>query len=478
MDPHAFLEALEAALASPGRDPLIAPGDGVLIACSGGPDSTALAFALAAIEARRRRGWRLEIAHLHHGLRGLDADRDRDFAAGVARRLGLRFHERRVDIEEISGREGGSIEECARRERYRFFEEIARANGLARVATAHHRDDQIETVLHRILRGTGIRGLSGIPRRRLLGAPRGAEVIRPFLSFARETVRAYLASLGIEAREDRTNAIPGAFRNKVRLDILPFLRGYAPALDRSLERLARAAAQAHEVVEAEASRRLDAAGIAPRLPLWIPLAAVRETAPPLRPILLLRAVERAAGVQLLSTHAEGLLSLFEAPGAGAAVELPHGLRATREYQHVVVDTKRAGGETPPPAAPVPIAVPGRTEAPAFGVAVETRAVPAGAPANGPEPRFIARFDLAQLPGPLTIRNPRPGDFFYPRGMSGRKKLQDFFVNAKVPRAERLAALLLDAGGQVAWVIGHRVDGRFAATGATREALEVRVEPRI
>jgi tRNA(Ile)-lysidine synthetase-like protein len=477
-DAERFLRAVDAAIAGRDDEPaLIAPGEGVLVACSGGPDSTALVHALAALEARSRRGWRLEVAHVHHGLRGAEADLDRDCAAGTAAGLGLPFHVKHVSIAELREAAGGSEEEAGRRARYRFFEETARARGLTKVAVAHHRDDRIETVLQRILRGTGVRGLAGIPRRRRLGGPDGPDVIRPFLGLGREEVRAYLAAIGAAARQDWTNESPArAFRNRIRLEVLPYLRGVAPQVDVSLERLARAAEQAGEVIEGDVSRRLDAAGVAPRIPLRVPLALVRETPPPLRTILLLRAVERATGAQLLWAHGEGLLGLALAPGAGAGVDLPGGLRAERRYQEIVVDRPTGAGQAAA-AIEVPILVGARTDAPELGVAVEARVLrhEEGAPAAPPGGRS-ARFDFASLAGPLALRRPRAGDFFYPAGGRGRKKLQDFFVDAKVPRAERPQALVLDAGGEVAWIVGFRQDARFVVNEGTYEALEVRVEP--
>jgi tRNA(Ile)-lysidine synthase len=476
-DAEAFLAAVDRAAAGEGEaeEALIAPGDGVLVACSGGPDSTALACALAALEARARRGWRLELGHVHHGLRGEEADRDRDFARDVAARLGMPFHERHIDARALRAEEGGSLEEVGRRERYRFFAETARARGLAKVATAHHRDDQLETVLQRILRGSGIRGIAGIPRRRRLAE--GVEVVRPLLSVGRAELRDYLGALGIEAREDRTNALHDAFRNRVRHEALPFLRGLAPQVDRSLERLQWAAAQAHEMIDGEVARRLDAAGIAPRLPLRVPLALLRETPPPLRAVLLLRAVERATGEQLLWIHADGLLGLARAAGSGGTVHLPGGLRAAREYQDVVVDRAPPPGSEATREPPrVRLAVPGRTEAPALGIAVLARVAGAGAERLPLDAKSGARFDLASLPGPLVLRHPLRGDFFYPKGGIGRKKLSDYFVDSKVPRAARAQAVVLDAGGEVAWLVGFRQDGRFAETRETVEALELTVEP--
>jgi tRNA(Ile)-lysidine synthase len=471
-----FLIALDRAIESAR---LIEPEERVLVACSGGPDSTALAYALMALEKRKKRGWRLELAHLHHGLRGAEADLDCAFAGEVARTLGLPFHERRADIARTCAEEGGSIEEVARRERYRFFEEIARTDAIPKIATAHHLDDQIETVLYRIFRGTGIRGLAGIPLRRRLGGPGGPEIVRPFLFFPRRRIRRYLEELGVEAREDRSNAVPGAARNRLRLEIIPFLRRFAPQLDRSIARLAQAAEEANAVLESEAARRLDAAGIAAGLPLRLPLAAVLETPPPLRPILFLRAIERARGLQLHARHATALLALLENKGPPRSLALPGGLRAFRDLEAIVIEKKPAFFTPREPPPPVQIVFPGRTEARAFGVVIEAHPAPfrAGETGEGsPREGLFAQFDLAKLPGPLFLRNPRPGDFFYPLGGPGKKKLQDWFTDAKIPREKRPLALVLEAGGAIVWLVGQRIDRRFAADEKTREALEVRIVP--
>ena len=484
-----FLRALEKAVRLAPGGPLFCPGDGVLVACSGGPDSTALAFALAALDRRAGLSLRLEIGHFHHGLRGASAECDLAFAQEVARRLGLPFHFARGQTRDVQARCRGSLEEVARDLRYAFLAETARARGLARVATAHHRDDLVETVLLRVLRGTGIRGLCGIPARRRLGGAPGPEVVRPFLTFPRARLRRYLATLGIQAREDESNLLPALPRNRLRLEILPLLRSAFPSFDVAVARLARLAAEASEFLEAEAARLLDAALVAPRLPLELPLAAIREAPPPLRALLLLRAIERATGLQLCASHAEALAALAQRRGSGAEAHLPRGLVARRTCRTLTIESRSAAESAEAP--PVAVLVPGRTEAPAFGVAVETReTVPSAAPFP-PEARAACRsalaartaahralFDLAALRFPLELRGPRPGDAFYPLGLACRKKLQDYFVDAKIPRRERPAALLLTSAGEIAWIVGLRLDSRFAATAHTARALEVRVEPRL
>ena len=443
------------------------------------------------------------VGHLHHGLRGPEADLDRDLASEVAARIGAPFVLERVDLPALRGARGGrraSLEVAGRRERYRFFVEAARARGLGKVALGHQRDDQVETVLHRILRGTGIRGLAGIPRRRPL-APGGPVAVRPLLDLGRADVEAYLAARGARARTDRTNLDPGhATRNRLRLEVLPALRRAFPAVDEALLRLAGAAALARAWLEADARRRLGPAG--PASPLALPVAVVRDAPPAVRPVLLALALEEAYGVSPLARHLEALHALCESPRSGGSIALPRGLVARREYDRLVIEpaTGRlplappapaptptpapapAPSPTPAPApAPLPLPVPSSLDAPALDVTIETRRLDALPPGPWP-PRdpLVAYLDATRIAaaGPLSIRRPRPGDAFYPAGGPGRRKLQDFFVDRKVPRPERARALVLLAGSEVAWVVGHRLDERFRARPEEAGAvISVRVGPR-
>ena len=226
------------------------PPAGLVVAVSGGPDSVALTRAVA--EAREPDS-PLVLAHLNHQLRGAESDADEAFVVALGAALGVPVVTHRLDVAAIARAEGGNLEAVARRERYRWLAGVASAHGLAHVATGHTASDQAETVLHRLLRGTGLDGLRGIAARRDIGP--GVSVIRPLLTVTREEVVAYLADLGQAARHDASNDDDTMTRNRIRHELLPLLRrDYNPRIDEALSRLA---AQAEEVSAAEESLATD-----------------------------------------------------------------------------------------------------------------------------------------------------------------------------------------------------------------------------
>ena len=220
---------------------------GMVAAVSGGPDSVALLHAL--LRLRSASSPPLVIAHLNHQLRGADSDADEAFVRGLYASLSVN-HPRlilcceRVDVAAVARDAKANLEETARRLRYGWLERVAREHGLGLVATGHTADDQAETVLHRLLRGTGLRGLRGIAERRPLAA--GVEVVRPLLDVTRAEVLAFLEELGQPARQDHSNADLRFTRNRIRLELLPQLAAYNPAIREVLARLARQAEEAHE----------------------------------------------------------------------------------------------------------------------------------------------------------------------------------------------------------------------------------------
>jgi tRNA(Ile)-lysidine synthase len=212
------------------------PADGLVVAVSGGPDSVALARALATAGIVNA----LILAHLNHCLRGADSDADESFVRELSISLATRFRCERLDVAAQARAEGGNLESVARRLRYRWLAEVARQEGASFVATGHTADDQAETVLHRLLRGTGLQGLRGLASRRTL-AP-GVEVLRPLLAVTRAEVLAYLAAAGQPFRQDRSNLDPHYTRNRIRHELLPQLaREYNPAIASVLCRLAESA---------------------------------------------------------------------------------------------------------------------------------------------------------------------------------------------------------------------------------------------
>ena len=355
MIPHVAARAERALVAELRRSlvdrNLVPPEGRILVAVSGGPDSTALARALATLsgEAPRKKSspphpQLTGLAHLHHGLRGAAADGDRDTCAAMATDLDLPLIEHRLAAGAVAaavrdhGR--GSLESAARRIRYRWLDEVAQEAGATHVAVGHTASDQAETVLFRILRGTGLAGLRGMPRRRRLHPDSSVWLVRPLLTVFRREIEAYLGALGVEARHDASNDDPRFLRARIRKRLLPLLREeFNPRVEQALLRLAKTARRhwrsskrsARQVLGGDdyALQKAHAAG----RELALPVAPLRQATPAVRdtaPMMLLSAIspDRA------QTHAvEALAKLIEPDKGprrrGPGVSLPGGIRAER-----------------------------------------------------------------------------------------------------------------------------------------------------
>ena len=435
------------------RDALIPPGARVLAACSGGGDSVALAALLCELEPST--DWSVAgLLHVNHGLRGASADEDEAFCRQLARDLGVPIAVERADVAALARAERISVEAAGHRIRYELFERMVREGAADLVATAHTRDDQAETVLLRLIRGAGPAGLAGI-------RPRIGAVVRPLLDVRRRELREYLRLRGLSHREDPTNRDERVLRNRVRHRLIPFLaEHFSPAITDVLARGAAIArddadwidaaanAAAVEIVQCtEGGADVDAGRLAAEAP-----AVARRIAR--------SALERAGDRRVGFDHVERLRRLADAGGsAPAAADFP-GCRVERDGS--TLRLRRRSGRAAPEVVNIgsgfeyPLAVPGEVEIAEAGLRILAE--------RGERPdRLVAGGAVAVLPAgrvapPLTVRSWRPGDVFRPLGLGGhRKKLQDFFVDRRIPRDRRGAVpLVVDAKLGIVWVAGHAV----------------------
>jgi tRNA(Ile)-lysidine synthase len=446
-----LLRRLAAALAAPGGPER---GEHLLVAASAGPDSTALLAALA--ELAPARALRLTAAYVDHGLRPAETRAESEQVRALAERLGAGFVLRHVSIAP-----GAGVEVRARRARYRALAAAANAVGATRIVTGHTRDDQIETVLFRLLRGAGRRGLGGM-------RPVRGRLFRPFLDVTRADVRRFLAERGLQFAVDRTNADLRFARNRIRRVLVPLLEAeFNPRLGEALARLAERLRDEDDFLARTARRR------AARLFGTRGLDAAVAAQPPAIARRIVRAWLVATGPRMPSAaHVERVLALAAGRGRGV-VAVPGPARVLREGACLVRRPGRAPAFQP---FRLPIE-PGARIADADGRWVVALSAPR--PRRAGEQRAPdathALFDADRLPAGLAIRSPARGDRI--RLLSGgTRKLQDILVDAKVPREKRPTVPLLVAGGDVLWVAGLARGSGAALGPSTTRVVEATLEP--
>ena len=460
------------------RHGMVVHGDTVVVGVSGGLDSVSLLDILARLKGEYR--LRLVIAHVHHGLRPAEGDREFRFVEGLASRYEVPFEGRRIEASSYA--KGANVQAQARRFRVRFFEEVAREWGASRIATGHHRDDHAETLLMQVLRGTG--GLIGIR------PVRDGRYIRPLIEIPREKIQVYANGLGLSFCEDSSNRKRTYLRNRIRQDLIPWIRKEVnPLFVDSLLQLASILEEETKCLDAVAEEALER----------VTRQANPETEVILRRDLLEgmpRAIQRrvlrrsygrlAGSIQGLSyVHLEGICdALGKTEGRVHKVfSLPRGVRAFLEYEAVYLTRRDLWKVTP---YEVPLPLDDERLIPEAGITLRAhRVVFDGSPpesvenclSGGGEDRYCACLDADLAVGEMVVRNARPGDRFRPLGLGGRKKLKDFFMDEKIPRSLRHRIAILDIGGRVAWVVGYRVDDRFKVSEGTREVIHVQALPK-
>ncbi|MEW6724248.1 MAG: tRNA lysidine(34) synthetase TilS [Bacillota bacterium] len=441
------------------RHGMVARGDLVLVAVSGGPDSVALLDVMHRLAPEL--GCELAVAHLDHGLRGEESAADARFVADLADRLGLSAVIERVDLSSLTA----GVQERAREARYAFFERVAGRLQAARVATGHHADDQAETVLQRFLRGGGAEGLAGIP-------PVRGPFIRPLLWVSKEEILAYCWEQGLVYREDPSNLTRKYQRNVLRHDLLPRLKSYNPNLVETLCNLADIlrdedtylAEQAEEAYR-QAFNAAPFPSLEARAITALPAALARRT---IRRFLQ----EVGRGAELGYNHIETVRELISGP-SGRAADLP-GCRVRYDYGHLTV----AEADGTEPVYSYRWTIPGCLELPEAGCRLEAelcrREDLAGEPwlTAGKDEAWL---DADRLGSVLKVRSRLPGDRLIPLGMQGSKKVSDLLVDQGIPAPERGSYPIVEVtDGWIAWVAGIRPSELARITPETRLAARLRL----
>ncbi len=496
---------------------LLAKGETVVVGVSGGPDSLCLLHQLCRLRSRYQLG--LHVAHLHHGMRGAEADADAEYVRALAADWGLPYAVQRVDIPALAREQRLAPEEAARRARYAFLCGVAAEVGACTVAVGHNADDQTETVLMHWLRGSGLAGLRGMLPLTSLGDYRLLEpldpklpsatlppespdfrLIRPLLQVTRAEIEDYCDYYGLEPRFDRSNLDTTYFRNWLRHEVLPLLAEHNPNVREVIRRSATVIADdyallrslledtwARVVVEeaiplqpSMAKRSTDAEGEGGRI--VFDLVEWRALSTGLQRSTLREAIHRLRRSlrDINFVHVENALLVARDGTTGDQATLPQNLRLVLGYDQFTVANAGIPQSLPDwpllplPGDPLPVCVPGLTSLPESEWVLEVTVLARGdlpsAWRTNPNP-WRTFLDAHVVGDSLWLQNRRPGDRFQPLGMGGHEvKLADFLTNQKVPRSVRDRLPLLVGRSGIAWVCGNRVDERARVTDKTRQVL--------
>jgi len=456
---------------------LVRENEPLLAGISGGPDSVCLLHVLAAL--RNILGIKLHIAHLNHMLRGTESDADADYVSALAQKLEIPATIERRDVKAHQKKYGLSVEEASREVRYAFLSEVACSIGANAVAVGHTADDQIETILMHLVRGTGLAGLRGMQPISILRCTGGAQlrVVRPLLEVKRVETEAYCSAQGLSPRRDSSNRLPDFLRNRIRSQLIPLLREYNPDIDKALVRMAGAADSDLTYIEAEVSRLWDSVASEQYEGISIGKAEFAKIHPALKRHLVRSALQRLLGElrDIEAVHIESLIDALAKP-AGKRLSLPKGLAFHGDYRYGLITAKQSlfspfrvlEGEHP-------LNVPGETEF--CGWRVRSR-IMKRMPKKSDDGQMKAYFDLDVVGHELIVRVRQRGDRFQPLGMESPKKLQDFMVDAKIYRPLRDHVPLVCSSQHILWVVGWRIDHRARVTPSTERVLCLEFERMI
>ncbi len=420
----------------------------ILLAISGGADSVVLANLLL------NAGFRIELAHMNFQLRGAESLRDEQFVQDLAKQRNLVCHSKRVDTQSFMQQHNMGVQEAARVLRYQWFEALMQDRKLDYLATAHHADDQLETVLWHFFRGTGINGLKGMD-----AYSTKQKLIRPLLSFHKDAILAQAKADGLAFMEDSSNADSDYTRNFFRNEVLPLIESRMPQAKQqalqTIQYLQDNAIILKHTIDQWKKKLLIADGVQYRIPILL-----LQEYPAWTTVLweLLQPYGFTAG-----QHAE-IVKLLQADNSSYVSGETH--RVIKDRKHLLIAPIKS---TVDPQTLLIEAGQTSISFPLGELLIQQTAVPKEISADP----MLALMDASALTFPLLLRPWRVGDYFYPLGMRKKKKLSRFFGDIKLSRTEKEQVWVIESNKKVVWILGHRIDDRFKITPQTKQVVQVR-----
>ncbi|MBC8548520.1 MAG: tRNA lysidine(34) synthetase TilS [Candidatus Brocadiales bacterium] len=478
---------------------LFSANDRILLGVSGGPDSVALLSLIHNTNRINPPYSEIFIAHLNHSIRGRESDEDEQFVSTLAEKYEVSLIAEKRDIIEIARERKISLEEAARDERYKFFESAAEKLGANVIAVGHNADDNAETILHRIIRGTGITGVSGIRPKRKFTPMSTISLVRPLLFTWRKDIIAYLKGENLSYRVDSTNIEKDKLRNRIRMELIPHLEeNYNAKIKKSLVALGETALQNCDYLEAKANvlfeevlinkeaktdalASVDKSVAKPVDTIALDVNKLKESPQILQQVIIKEAIVRLdiPLKKLSNRNYKDILNTLNSRKTAVNNSVKEYLNVRTEGNELHLSKNRYCEEETPVLSETEIKVPGETELVDMNCRVKTEI-------REIEDGFLEEFkqnktsdeeavDFDKVSMPLTVRTRKPGDRFWPLGAQGVKKIKDFFIDNKVPVMERDTVPIITMNSQPIWLVGFRIDDRIRVSGETTNILVMKFE---
>jgi len=468
-----LLKTIESFIA---KNSLLNKGERVLVCVSGGPDSVFLLHLISSLRKKYR--LKLFIAHVNHGLRGKESDSDEIFVFNLSRKLKLPFFSCRADVKKIAKSRKMSTEEAARELRYNFFVNLSVRHNIDRAMLGHTKDDQVETIIMRILRGTGIKGLCGMKAENKI---RGVNFIRPLLETEKTQIVSFLKKHKINSRTDSSNLKEGYFRNKVRLKIIPVLSKYSPQLKENIFRMGENAKQVDEFLESKVSdvykkavKTKTKSSLQLEKKIFWKLPAV------LRSELLRKIIRELKGdltgidfkhIQILEDFIRGNIS------KGRRLDLPKAVLITRTRKYIDFQDKKTVLDKIDLKYPRFLNLKKCLRIPELNLELKASVIKNKISIKKLRQHsgMVEYFDFDKLRFPLEVRTRKSGDLFHPLGSRGKKKLKKFLIDKKVSFQAKDNIALIISAGEIAWVAGLRLAENFKVTEDSKRILKIQAK---
>ena len=442
------------------KNDMIRNGDTVIVGVSGGADSLCLLHVLNTL--KNELSIKIVAVHLNHQFRGVEADKDAEFVEQTCIAWDIPYVIRTFDVSAYAKEQGLSSEEAGREVRYKLFDEVKEAVSGNKIAVAQNLNDNVETILMRLIRGTGLEGLKGIDAVR-------NDIIRPLLEQDRQSIEEYCRQNNLEPRIDKTNLQPIYLRNKIRLELIPYLKQrFNPNIDEAIIRLGQVVREENNYLEQQAKELLNSLGEIKDHSIAIKIESLKKLHPAMQKRLLRKGIERIANTLngFEYKHFQGIIELFD-KGTGAAIELPKEIKAYISYENLIICKKIENADKK---CYYKLKYDYDNFIDEINGMLKVKLVNSNELLSVPKSLNTIYIDADKIKHELVVRSRETGDVFSPIGMKGSKKLKDYFIDKKIPRENRDQVLLLADGSEIVWILGSIISEKYKITSNTQNVI--------